>query len=215
VGPPTFEADRLKSYEAGVKAETADRRFGVDLASYYIDWSNIQIIVTRGAFSGIDNAPGGASVRGAELTLTSRPTNSFTVTGAFAYQDASMSQADPDLGADKGERLPNVPRFTAALSADYELPVASFQPTIGATLRYIDDRTASFDSPPAAPQYHMPDYVSVDLRAGFTFGRVNAQLYVRNLFDEIGQVSATTLTGQPRVAILQPRTIGISATMQF
>src|SRR5204862_1333037 len=31
-GPGTFESDRLKSYEAGFKAETTDGRFGVDLS---------------------------------------------------------------------------------------------------------------------------------------------------------------------------------------
>lgn len=211
----TFEADHLKSYEAGIKAETADQRFGLDLAGYYINWSNIQILTARGGFSVYTNAPGGATVRGTELTLTARPIRALTVTGAFAYQRAQMSEADPDLGAAKGERLPNVPRFTAALNADYELPVESLQPAVGATLRYVDERTASFDDS-TFPQYRLPDYVTVDLRAGVMLGSFNTQLYLRNLVDERGQQSAMfTHFGTAHVAIQQPRTIGISVTTHF
>lgn len=215
IAPETFEADRLKSYEAGIKTETEDGRFGIDVAGYHIDWSNIQISVLRGGFSVFGNAPGGASIRGAELTLTARPTSGFTVSGAFAYQDAKLSEADPDLGAAKGERLPKVPRFTAAVSADYELSIGSVQPTIGATLRYVGDRTAGFDNSPAIPQYYLPDYTAVDLRTGFVLHRVNVQFYARNIFDERGQLSAFTTVGPPRVAILQPLSLGVTVSTTF
>ena len=211
VGEPTFDADQLKSYEAGFKAETANRRFGVDVAIYDIDWTNIQLTVTRGGFAAVDNAPGGASVRGAELTLAAHPTPGFAVTGAFAYQDAELSAADPVLRAAKGARLPNVPRLTAALNADYELPVWSLKPTVGATIRYVDDRVNGFGS----TAYRLPDYATVDLRTGFTLERVNIQLYVRNFFDERGQLSLMQPQFGGRVAILQPRTIGLSATTHF
>jgi iron complex outermembrane receptor protein len=215
VAPTTFEADRLKSYEAGFKADTADRRFGIDLDGYYIDWSNIQVVSVRSGVGFRVNAPGGATVRGAELTLTARPTIDLTVMGAFAYQDAHLSQADTALGAAKNERLPNVPHFTAALNADYVLPVDSLHPTVGLTLRTVSDRTASFNNSNSYPQYHLPGYTTVDLRTGVTFSSVNVQLYVHNLADKRGQLSAYTPYGTARAAILQPRTVGITATTHF
>lgn len=217
IAPETFDADRLKSYEAGIKAETLDRRFGLDLAAYYIDWSDIQILATRGGFSVYTNAPGGAEVRGAELTLTSRPIDDLTLTGAFAYQDAQMLEADTDLGAAAGERLPNVPRFTAAINADYQLPIGRGDPTIGATLRHVGDRNASFDGSTGTPQYRLPEYTTIDVRARLTLGSVAALLYVRNLFDERGQLSAFNFVsgGQAVVAVMQPRTIGVTLTTRF
>jgi len=214
-GGATFQPDRLRSYEAGVKAESTDRRFGVDLAGYNVDWSNIQLSAIRGGFSAVTNAPGGATVQGAELTLTARPVSAFTATGAFAYQHAYLKEADVDLGASKGERLPNVPRFTAALNADYILPVTSLRPTIGSTLRLVGDRTASFDKSTSFPQYQLPQYTTVDLRSGLTIGSVDMQLYVHNVFDEHGQLSLMLPQFGARVAIMQPRTIGINATTHF
>ncbi len=217
LGPETFKAEKLRSYEAGFKAETADRRFSVDVDGYYIDWTDVQVAAGAGI---IVNAPG-AHIWGSELALTARPTSSFTATGAFAYQNARTSEADTDLGAAKGERLPNVPRFTAALNGDYEFSHAGLRPTIGAALRYVSDRTAAFDNAIQNPsvtflQYRLPAYTAVDLRTGIALSSVNLQLYVRNVFDERGQLSAITYRGpQPWVAVLQPRTIGISATTSF
>ena len=211
VGPESYESDELKSYELGFKAESSDRRFEIDFGIYYIDWSNIQVSISRGGFSGRTNAAGGASVRGAELTLTARPTSGFSVTGAFAYQDAQLSETDTDLRAGKGERLPNVPRFTAALNADYDLPLGNLRPTVGATLRQVDERRTGF----GATAYDLPDYTTVDLRTGLTLERFALQLYLRNIFDERGQLSAALLPGIVRPAILQPRTIGISVTTSF
>jgi iron complex outermembrane receptor protein len=214
-GPPTFEADRLRSYEVGLKAETPDRRLEIDVAGYHIDWSNIQIAVVRGGFGAIANAPGGASVDGAELSLAARPTPGLALAGTLAYQDAHMKEADADLGASKGQRLPDVPRFTASLNADYELLAGNWKPTVGAALRYVGDRLASWDNSVSRPQYQLPHYTTVDLRTGATFGAVSMQLYVRNLFDERGQLSAYTWQGLPRPAILQPRTFGLTASTAF
>jgi iron complex outermembrane recepter protein len=152
------------------------------------------------------------------LTLTARPIRDFTVTGTFAYQHAYLSEAAPALGGVQGERLPNVPRFTAAVNADYNLPGGSLRPTVGTTLRYVSDRRASFDDGVVNyfPQYSLPDYVAVDLRNGYVVGSVNLQLYVHNLFDTRGQLSADTSRGPAvQVATLQPRTFGISASTHF
>jgi iron complex outermembrane recepter protein len=214
LGPDTFAADRLKSYEIGFKSESVDRRLGIDAAVYYIDWSDIQVLSARSGIGFFVNA-NAATVRGAELTLTARPVRSLLLGGVFAYTKPTLADDAPDLGARSGERLPNVPDFTAALNADYELPLRSLRPTVGATVRYSADREASFDQSASGPQYYMPDYTTVDLRAGLTIGSVDAQLYIRNLADERGQVSAFTFFGGPQPAILQPRTIGVSATAHF
>lgn len=214
LGSPRFEADRLRSYEIGLKGETPNQRLGLEVAGYYIDWDNIQVQVIRGGFALRANAPGGASVRGGELTLTARPISAFTVAGTLAYQDAHISEADADLGAANGERLPNVPRFTTSLNADYELSVGQVRPTVGGTLRYVSDRRVSFDAS-TLPQYRLPDYATVDLRAGLTLHPVNVSLFVRNLLDERGQLSVILPQFGNRIAILQPRTIGVAVTRPF
>lgn len=214
----TFASDSLESYELGYKAETAARDFSIDAAVYHINWSDIQVTTAAGGVAVIANA-GSAVVDGAEVTLTARPAVGLTLTGAFAWQDARLDEDAPLLGAASGDRLPNVPEFTVALTADYELSGEGWRPVVGATVRLVSDRVASFDSNPGLPQYDLPEYATVDLRLGGTFGPVEAQLFVRNLFDETGQISAATVLsvvgGPAQVTMVQPRTIGVSATARF
>lgn len=208
VGPSTFAADRLKSYEAGYKMESASRRFGIDVAAYFIDWSDIQTFVVRGLFAGIVNAPGGAEISGTELTLTAR-TGGLRTAAAFAYQHAELAEAEADLFALKGERLPNVPRISGSLTADYALPWSnSLQTSVGATVRYVGDRKTGFGT-----AYTLPDYTTLDLRTSFMLGSVGAQVYAHNLFDKRAQLSLDTSRGA--FSIMQPRTIGISFTKNF
>jgi iron complex outermembrane receptor protein len=214
VAPATFQPDKLSSYEVGIKALSDDRRFSVDAAAYYIDWNDIHILAFVNGIGITANAPGGATVKGAELAVTAATQGGLTVTGAFAYQDATMSEADANLGAAKGDRVPNVPHFTAAANIDYVRPGRrGLNPSVGATVRYVSSRWASFDESPSIPQYSLPSYEVLDVRTGLTIGVVDLQLFVHNVLNERGQLSADTSRGPAQVSLLQPRTIGISATV--
>jgi iron complex outermembrane recepter protein len=216
-GPSSYESDSLDSYELGLHAETRDRRFGIDAATYYIDWSNIQVQVFRPAtgFGGIINSPGGATVRGAELAGFTRWSEDLTISASVTWQDAELADASPlDLRGQKGERLPNVPHFMAGLTADYKLSFGAFGPTVGATMRYVGDRTSAFTQTPTG-NYHLPEYTALDLRARLNFGAVQAQLFARNVTDERGELSALTGIGTPRVTIMQPRSFGVTVSTSF
>jgi len=216
--PSTFKSDSLDSYEIGLKAETPDHSFSIDAAGYFIDWKDIQLLTAVAGVTTYLNA-GRAHIKGAELTLTARPGPGFVATGAFAYNDGYLTADNAALGARKGERLPNTPHFTASVNTDYTLLDSPAKPTLGASLRYASDSTASFDGNASLRQYHLPDYVTVDLRAGATFGPVDAQVYVHNLFDVRGQLSAQTvlsaLGGPAQVTMLRPRTVGLRLTTRF
>lgn len=215
---PSFKSDTLKSYEAGVKAETTDRKLSVNASVYHISWDNIQVVAAIEGRTGLVNSAG-AHIDGAELALAARPSRGVTFTGAFAYNHSALTQADVNLGAAKGERLPNAPRYSATVNADYVYVNSKLRPSVGATLRYISDRTVSFNSNVGTPQYRLPDYAQVDLRAGVTVGPVDAQIFVRNLFDTRGQLSGLTylssLGAPAQVTVMQPRTIGASLTTKF
>lgn len=216
--PATFDSDSLNSYELGFKAETADRSFGFDLSGYYIEWKDIQLLSPVAGVTNFTNGPG-AHIKGAELVMTARPGPGLVATGSFAYNDGYLTEDVPLLGARKGERLPNTPHFTAALNVDYSVTSSAIRPSLGATLRFATDSKASFDASPSLRQYDVPDYVTVDLRAGLSLGAVDAQLYVRNLFDTRAQLNAQTilsqLGGPAQVLVLRPRTFGVRLTSQF
>lgn len=216
IADPTYDADTLDSYEIGFKGQTEDRRYDIDVSLFYIDWSDIQITAVRNGVGTRINAPDGATVQGVELGFTTRPSDSLSIVGAAAYQDATMNEANADIRAAKGERLPNVPRVTATLGADYLLSQGPLEPSLGATLRYVSDRNANFAAALAPPQYPLSEYLTVDLRAALTVGRVVTQIFVRNVFDERSELAMFNWNSTyAQAAVLQPRTVGLTATMRF
>lgn len=218
LAPPTFDSDSLDSYEAGYKASTADRRFSIDASVYLIDWTDLQIVALRNGVGVVANASA-AAIKGAELTVTARPVPALSLVAAVSLMDAELDADSPDLGGLKGDPLPDSPDLTLALSADYGFSLGGHDADVGATVRYVDDRISSFDQSPGTPQHQLPDYTTVDLRAGIDFGSVRAQLYVRNLFDEFGELSALTsfsVAGGPiQITPLRPRTVGLTLSQRF
>ncbi|MBW4330768.1 TonB-dependent receptor [Stakelama sp. CBK3Z-3] len=218
LAPATFDPDTLKSYELGFKGKTADKTFGIDAALYHIDWKDIQAASAAAGIGVLVNA-GKAKIDGGELTLRADPARNVNFSAAFAYQHARLAADEPLLGAKEGDHLPNVPRYSVAINGDWTGKQMNLRPTFGATLRFVSDRVASFDANPNLPQYRLPSYASLDLRAGVSLGLVDARLFVRNLFDTQGQLSAQTalsvLGGPAQVALLQPRTIGLSISSHF
>ncbi|MBL8267691.1 TonB-dependent receptor domain-containing protein [Steroidobacter sp.] len=214
----TFDADRLTSYEVGLKVGSADRRLSADLAVYHIDWDDMQITAIRNGLGVIANAAEARS-RGAELTVLAMPVPSLTVMGAFGYTDAELTQDAPDLGGVAGESLPDAPKVTAALSADYRFGVGGYDAFAGTTLRYIAERNANFDRSVGMPQYDLPDYSTVDVRTGVVLGGARVHIYCKNVGDERGQLSAITGTslygGPANVSVLQPRTFGVGVDVSF
>ena len=215
---PTFAADELRSYEAGIKTTTADGHFGVDASVYFIKWDDLQINAVRNGLGVVDNAAAAES-KGAELTLTLVPTPQLALVAALAYIDAELSEDAPDLGGLEGDRLPDTPDFTGSLAADYNFELGGREAFLGATVRHVTDRVSSYDASPGSPQYDLPEYTTVDLRTGVQLGAARLQLYVKNAFDERGQLSATTafsaLGGPVWVSLVQPRTIGLNFITQF
>ena len=215
LGPATFQSDTLRSYELGVKASTVDAKYDLDLAVYDIDWDNIQIEANNDGFVFRVNVPGGATIQGSELTLGARPISGLSLTGTLAYQHAYLRVSDAALGAVAGERLPDVPRITSSLNADYKIVEGGLKPTIGATARYVSDRFASYQNNVLDPQYRLPSYATADVRGGITLGSTKLQAYVHNIFDRRGEVSDMLPQFGPRIGIVQPRTIGMSAAVKF
>ncbi|MBS0420029.1 MAG: TonB-dependent receptor [Proteobacteria bacterium] len=215
---PTFDSDSLKSYEIGAKGESDERVFGYEVSGYRINWSDIQLRTVVGPASVIANGRR-ARINGAELTFTARPVRDLTLTSGFAYQDARLVDASTALGGQAGERLPNVPRFTESVTADYRYTASQLQPSVGASLRFNSDRTTSYSQNLTIPQYMLPSYTSFDLRSGVMLGSWALQAYVHNLFDRAGQLSASatyaSLGGPVQVGLLERRTVGLSVTTEF
>lgn len=223
--PAQFRADTLISYEAGVRAETPGRTFGIDASIYYLDWKNTQITTTFDTSIGPVTADGngeGAKSYGGEVTATLRPTRGFIVVGSVAYNDTAL-KGNILVGGSDGDQLPYAPRWTANLSADYDWALSGkVNAFVGGSIMAISDRPADFDAAYQATFGHrliLDGYASVDLRAGIDMKPFSVSIYAKNLTNSGGQTYAGPYGGRYAglidIATIRPRTIGLTAGFEF
>lgn len=227
--PTTYDSDSTMNYEAGVKAETADGSFSIDLAVFHIDWKDIQLAASVNGF-GVNTNGGKAKSDGVEFTAVMRPTRGLDISVNGAYTDARLTQDAPAIvGGLDGDQLPFTPKFTIGLNGNYNWALSdSMQARLGGSLRFLSEQSADFD--PAfrtsnGRQREIRSYEVIDLNAGVDFGRFAIDAFVKNLGNSDGRTSTTTTTvfgafpvypnGAIGTGVIQPRTIGVSLTASY
>jgi iron complex outermembrane receptor protein len=215
--PPSFGPDKVINYEAGLKTDLMDHRLSLDLAAFYIDWTDIQLTqISPLGLSYFSNG-GKASSRGVEGSFDWRPVGGLEIAGNLSYMDAHLdSDLPPPAIGFKGDALPSIPHWSGQVSADYQFPLAGqWSGFVGASYRFVGDRLGEFSRSPAIPRYLLPSYEVVDLRLGVKQDRWTLTGYAKNVGDARGQVTAFNLGATPEVAIIPPRTYGLSLSTEF
>ena len=221
--PSTFKPDRIWNYEVGEKGAFLDHRLTFDLDAYDIEWKGIQTTENVNGINQLVNA-GDGRVQGAETSLAYRATRALSLNASGAYTDAQLTTTAPVLGVFyKGARLPLSPKYTFAVSAAYR-----FEPIKGVPARaslsdvWVGDRTSGYAGSATNVLYRLPEYNTVNANlALYLPNGVEADAYVKNLFDERGQLSATTLnnvffpTAGVPVALSQPLTVGVTLKLAW
>jgi iron complex outermembrane receptor protein len=221
--PASYDADRLTSSEIGIKAQSpGGGLWTIEATAYHLDWKDIQLFAIVNE-TGINVNGGKARVNGLELAGTLRPVRGLVLSANGAYTDGELTDdAPPASGGLDGDPLPYVPKWSGALSADYEFPVAGFEGFVGGTINRVGRRVANLDErDDDGGPVRVPGYTEVDVRAGANIDRWTIQAYVRNLFDKRGITSAVGFDGTSfpggaaAIAVIRPRTVGLVATFNY
>lgn len=191
--PPGQEAYGQESswnYEVGAKTAWCDDRLTLNLAFFYIHWSDLQLNQPTGAPGQfyIANA-GDADSKGVELQLNARPVRGWDVFGGVGYTDArflsgataghvdaSGATTAVDVG---GRHLIYTPDFTASGGMQYSLPVSK-QATVYARGEAVAYGRFFYDPVNAGAQ---DTYCQAHFRAGVRGKNWFAEGWVRNAFD--------------------------------
>jgi len=215
--PGGYGSDSLWNYEFGVKTTLLDRKLFLNGAIYYIDWSKIQVsnLATSGtlSFNYIGNG-GKADVKGAELTLDYRPISGLQLTGNVSYSPAKLTRDNPIASTGlKGDRVPYVPKWTAAAGANYTFPVNQdgLDGQLGFDVSYQGKAATQFND--TIDTYEvLKSYELVNLHAGVKKDNWSVNFVVNNLFDDstpinydwvvAGAYPTATYTNRPRTFVL-------------
>lgn len=217
--PPTYQPDKVWTYEAGTKHTLLDGRLYFEGAVYRTIWTDIQsFIFAPGSAITITANSGTVKGWGVDLSATARPVEGLTLTGAYGwnnlhYTSVAASAFNPDKAV--GDPVDFAVRKSWAASLDYRRPV--FRDTDGffradyqhagpsqVTLRNFGNQIIK-----------RPARDLVNIRAGLDFHRFEVSAFAQNLFDErapnlIGPFGTITEDIEQ-----QPRVIGLGARVSF
>ena len=221
--PTSYGSDSTLNYELGFKGESEARNFAWDVSAFHIDWEDIQLLAVVNGI-GINTNAGTATSDGVEASLMFRPVDQLKLTLTGAYTDAKLTEdADPILvGGRDGDHLPYTPKISYSANADYDWPLADGRSAyLGASFSHLDDVPAAFSAAYVAQygeQRYLSSYDTVDVRAGWDFGKVSVELFGRNLTNDDGKTSdggGNTPNGAISTAVIRPLSYGLTVTAEF
>ena len=188
-----FKPETGRQLEAGVKFARDNGRQTASLAVYDLRRQNVTTNDT--AHAGYSVQQGEHHSRGLELEVAAQLRNGLSLTAAYAYTDAVVSQSNASrlvngvLRQEQGSTVINVPRHNANVWAVYRLPASGWG--LGVGLRHMSERTGY------AYDFTIPGYTVFDAALMYQGQGWRAALNVRNLGDKTyygGALSNNVLT---------------------
>ena len=204
------------NYELGFKTETANQRYGANLAFFYSDVHDYQVYRLNGADptqAYLQNADR-AALYGAELELITRPADGWEFSGGIGYTHAEYDRYFDSVNnvTLDGNDISFVPEWTANLAGQYRFPFGLYARV---EVQALGDYALTEDN--AAQQ---SAFGLLNLRLGYDTARWGIYIFGRNVLDKEYAANALDLRYalQPDQLVLQPgnpATFGIGFTARF
>ncbi len=211
---PTFLSEEVDAYELGLKAQTPGGGLTFNVAAFYEEFTNFQVLEFTGTAFATFNVPI-AETRGVEIESVLRPADGLTLNLAATFLEASYpddcagTQTSVQVVALCGNDLTNAPQVVALAGAMWEKPIndtmefflagqvrlegdqrtstqAIILPTVAAGSTQAQVKAAVDASAPIIADIQ-DGKAFVNLRAGLRFaeGKYAIEGWVNNLTDEV------------------------------
>jgi outer membrane receptor protein involved in Fe transport len=217
--PREYGADKTSNFELGLKSTLLEGRLSIDAAVFHVDWTNIQLLEIVDN-NGVNGNGGKAKSQGVEWTVAYMPLQGLTFQWTGAYTDAKLTTDAPAVHGLTGDPLPYAPKYGTSLDGEYDWAAFSdFKYFVGGTWSYVGNRSTAFASDETMTmQVKLPSYNTFGARLGIDNDKYRATLYLKNLGDsrgitDYGSSGAPNLNGS--IAVIQPRTIGVTLSAKF
>lgn len=214
--PISYEPDKLKNYELGMKTRWLDNRLQVNATFFYMQWENYQIETIDPSFQPCSARPdlapacgqpfqvmvanvGDAEQIGLEADIQAAVSQQLNVGMNFTILEAETSEDfEVTTIVPEGTRLPNVPDFKFNVFAQYNWPVnfvRGGEMYVRAQYSYQDDTRSQLEFFPEAPPLvastptrTQSSYGIGDLKIGLETETWEAQAFVNNFTDERAEI---------------------------
>jgi iron complex outermembrane receptor protein len=227
-----YDDETSDNYDLGLKGNWFDGRLSANLALFYVDIKDQQVLNVVPDPNGltpitvITNAANSTS-QGVELELTAQPTDNVRIGFTYGRTETEFKEFI-QFGVDrKGDPFWFVPKTNASASIDYTIPLGGEDRSLDLGLTYIN--IAGYNVPdgnlnvPPATEIWKKGYDRLNFRANLKLQNGwEVTGYVRNVLDsyDYSNISrdqfATSFTSDTLYVVpLEPRVFGAVLTKKF
>jgi iron complex outermembrane receptor protein len=214
--PTSYNPDTVWTYEAGEKGRFFDGLMTLNADVYITHWSHTQQFVSLPCGVGFTTNGSDAEVKGAELELRTKLTDSLSLTQNIGFSHAVFLSALPDAGVVAGQSLFDAPEWTISTTLQYVHPISTrlkmFAGVSNSFVSEMQELTYSLDT--------VPRRDITNARLGVDGGKWSVALFVNNAFNQrkpTEYFNLLAVTGPPydRIATNQPLTAGVDINVSF
>jgi len=217
-GPISFNSDSVWSYELGEKWRSADNRISLNASAYFESWTGVQQVNALSPCGYVYTANvGDAHVYGGEIEVRAIVVHDLEASANVTYSHAALVSATLiDAGFNAGTPIQQVPQWSASAALAYHHALTDdVALTARAESTYVGSRTDETYATNTLPSYDL-----TNLRGGLEGERWSGVLFVNNVTDKRALLNnitqdAVNLATFNRVAVSQPRTIGVDLNYKF
>ncbi|WP_169727819.1 TonB-dependent receptor [Desulfovibrio inopinatus] len=201
-----YDPEYTWNFEAGVKTQWLENKLKFNFSAFYIDWTDIQVLQPNYPNFAIENA-GKAYSQGLEAQFSWNVVPGLNLYGNAGYTDARFVEYSDDDGDYSGNRIPNVPRYTA---------------TFGGVYRFLDNYMVNADIMTvgdiewdSANSESQDIYNILNAKIGYEGDNIDVYLWGKNLFNVNYATRAFIMNDQWYGRAGDPLRVGITLSYRF
>jgi outer membrane receptor protein involved in Fe transport len=213
----SYRPDRLRSYEVGGEATVFEGVLTLRAAVFKAVWRSVQTDQFRASGLPVTLNIGDGSNRGVEFEAVWKPDDHWRLRVSGLLDEPELTRTSELFPAEVDIGLPGVAKQTASADVSYSwrLP-GDLQAEVSAQASYVGRSFLTFDGGAASA---MGDYGQGRIAATLRGDRWEAQAYVNNVTDELGNTFAYgnpfSRTRTRQETPLPPRTFGLALRRSF
>lgn len=190
----TFEPEKGRGYETGIKLDLFDHRLSMTLAAFHIIKRNV--LTTDPTDTSYQMTAGKVRSKGMDFQFSGQITDDWRVIGAYAYISAEIRE---DNTLEKGTRLLNIPQNSGSLMATYTLPDGPWRGAeLGGHINHVGRRSGN-----TVDSFELPSYTTLDLMSRIPLSQqLTLGVNFNNVFDktfyERSYSNLWVMPGEPR-----------------
>lgn len=191
--PTSFNPETATTYEVGMKSTWLDQTLRLNVAVFYTDYEDVQIIVRQG-FAPLTFNAGKAEIKGFEVESTWIPGNSWIIQTSLGYTNAKYNELDAlvsSVGISLNSELPQTPEMSASIGIGYTTQIGNWSLKPRIDWSYTDD---VFNNAVNTPQLFQESYSLINAAVSLISDDSGWEFMLagRNLTDETILISGSS-----------------------